>query len=161
MRFLVPILENPWCLLISLIVALVVVGGAGFIALVDRQAKHMPTHPPQPSARSPGTGSAPIEGLTVLYERLMTLQRHLPPDSDDARWLRRFAQRLRRVMDDLSARLELVDATEHERLLDRLREEVEALAGTINLQLGATLNHDTDRQALEAKLARLRDTLEG
>ncbi len=160
MRFLAPLIENPWCLLLALLVASLIIGGAGFVALFDRRARRPPAHAPRTASLRRSTGSAPIEGLAVLHEHLLTIQRHLRPGSDDARWLGWFIQRLRQVMDEASTRLANVDATEHGRLLDRLRVEVEALAGVVNLQLGATLTRGTDRQALEAQLAALRDTIE-
>ncbi len=160
MRFLAPLVENPWCLILFVAAALLIVGGAATIALLERRERRSLEHGPTLYTPRNSIASAPIEGLAALHERLIDLQRRLPAGSDDARWLASYAQRLRHIMSKAHARLDVVPAAEHDRLLEILRVEVEALASVINLQLSARLSRGTDRQALEAQLSALRAAID-
>lgn len=160
MRFLAPLVENPWCLLLAVVVALLVIGGAAVVALFERRERARIEHRPPSYAARNSIASAPLEGLAALHERLRDLQRRLPAGSDDARWLASFAHQLRHIMSEAHTRLEAAPEAEYSRLLEILHVEVEALATVVNLQLGATLSRGTDRQALEAQLSALRDTIE-
>ncbi|HSH78125.1 MAG TPA: hypothetical protein VLA19_06295 [Herpetosiphonaceae bacterium] len=160
MRFLAPLVENPWCLVLFVVLALLVIGGAATVALLDRHGRTRIEHRPLPYAARNSIASAPLEGLAALHEWLLDLQRRLPPGSDDARWLASFARRLQQIMSEAHTRLEAAPAAEHGRLLEILHVEVEALASVINLQLGATLSRGTDRQALEAQISALRAAIE-
>ena len=62
-------------------------------------------------------------------------------------------------MDEAYARIDVAPPGAQSRLRERLGVEVEALAGVVNLQLGASLTDGTDRQALEAPLDALRAAL--
>ncbi len=159
MDVLAPFVENPWCLALFVVLAALLIGGAAVIARAERIRSTTTGFPRATYPTQRIAASAPLEALAVLHARLLDLQHHLPPGSDDARWLRRFASHLRDAMDEAYARVEAAPTTLQSSLLERLGVEVEALAGVINLQLGATLAHGTDRQALEAQLAALREAL--
>ena len=159
MRVLAPLLENPWCLVLVVALVVLVFGAAFMVARAERAGR---TEPGYPAGRYPLrrlAASAPLEALAALHAGLLDLQHRLPPGSDDARWLAWFTGRLRLVMDEAYERLETAPPAAQPGLLDRLAVEVEALGSAINLQLGATLSHGTDRQALEAQLAALRASL--
>ena len=159
MRLLAPLVENPWCLALLMTFALLLVISAALVAWAERARATTIGYPPTNYPAHHLAGSAPLEALAALHSRLLDLQRHLPPGSEDAHWLRGFARRLRGVMDEAYARLEAAPPAVQSRVLDRLAVEVEALASVVNLQLGATLSRRTDRQALEAQLAALRASL--
>ncbi len=159
MRLLAPLVGNPWCLLVLVLVILLIVGAAVILATTERRralARSAPRHSlPAPSLAA----SAPLEGLAVLHARLSELRQHLPPGSDDERWLSIYVNRLRGTMNDAYNRIEAASPEVREEMLDRLATEVEALAGVINVQLGARLTTGTHREALEAQLDALREAL--
>ena len=159
MDLLAPIFENPWCLVLIVMLVGLLLGAAAIIVRAERARSTTIGFPAASYPTRHLTASAPLEALAALHARLLDLQRQMPPGSDDARWLRWFAGRLRDTMDDAYARLEAAPAPIQHRLLDRLGVEVAALAGVVNLQLGAAPAHGTDRQALEAQLAALRAAL--
>ncbi len=159
MRLLAPLVGNPWFLLILVLAILLIVGAAVIVATTERRhalGSSDPRHRlPAPSLAA----SAPLEGLAALHARLSELRQHLPPGSDDERWLSIYVNRLRVTLNDAYDRIEAASPVVQEELLDRLATEVEALAGVINLQLGARLTAATHRQALEAQLDALREAL--
>lgn len=154
-----PLLANAWCLIIAIM--LVVMLGAMTVvsARARREWRRVQGYPAGRFPKEQIAASAPLEALAALHTRLIELQQYLPPGSSDARWLGAFAGRLRLVMDDAYTRLEATPPPARERLLERLDREVAALAGVVNLQLGASLSDGTDRQALDAQLGALRAML--
>ncbi len=159
MRLLAPLVGNPWCLLVLVLVILLIVGAAVIVATTERRRAPAFSDPPHSLPASSLAASAPVEGLAVLHARLSELRQHLPPGSDDERWLSVYLNRLRVTLNDAYDRLEAASPMVQEEMLDRLATEVEALAGVVNLQLGARLTAGTDRQALEAQLDALREAL--
>ena len=159
MRILAPILENPWCLVLGIAFVLLLVSAAALVARAERARTTTRGYPTDQYPTRRLIASAPLESLANIHARLLDLHHHLPAGSEDARWLGWFARRLRTVMDEAYDRLEAAPPTLQTSLLERLAVEVEALAGVVNLQLGATLSQGTDRQALEAQLAALEEGL--
>ena len=159
MRLFAPLAGNPRLLLLVLLLALVIISGAILVAYDDRRRREMLGFPDSAFPTRRLAASAPLEALAALHARLLELQQHVPAGSDDRRWLRAFTGRLRAVMDEAYARLEATPPPVQGTLLDRLAVEVEALAGVVNLQLGAMGSHGADRQALDAQLAALRAAL--
>ncbi len=159
MRLLAPIVENPWCLVLMVLLIMLIVGGALIVAQAERARAALPGYPPESFPTRRLASSAPLEALAALHGRLLDLQRRLPGASDDARWLRSFTVRLRAAMDEAYARLDDAPPAQQGALLDRLASEVEAFAGVVNLQLSDSLTQGTDRQALEAQLNALRESL--
>ena len=159
MRLFAPFAGNPWLLLLVVLLALVIVSGAILVAYEDRRRRRMPGFPDGAFPTRRLAASAPLEALAALHARLLEMQQRLPAGSDDRRWLHAFTGRLRGAMDEAYTRLEAAPAQAQATLLDQLAIEVEALAGVVNLQLGAMGSHGADRQALDAQLAALRATL--
>lgn len=159
MRFLA-VLGNPWCLfsLLLLIILLLVAG-----ALVSRSrarssgAPREVSRPPNAPARLHElAATAPFEALQALGERLAEIQRHLPPNSDDARWLQGYRNDLRNVQDDVYWGLFNASGAERTALLNRLGQEVGQLEQTVGERLATTISATTDRDALHAQLDHLR-----
>ncbi len=162
MRFLA-VLENPWCLtgLLLLIVLLIVAA-----ALVSRERawpasgrQILQAPPPQPGRLHHITGTAPFEALQALGERLAEIQRHLPPTSEDARWLQSYRNDLRNVQDDVYWGLFSASDIDRTHLLQRLDQEVGQLERIVGERLSATLSETTDRHALHAQLDHLRQVV--
>ena len=154
-----PLFANAWCLIIAVMLVLMLGAMTLISARARREWRRVQGYPAGRFPKGQLAASAPLEALAALHTRLVELQQYLPPGSNDARWLGAFAGRLRLVMDAAYARLETTPPQARARLLERLDREVAALAGVVNLQLGASLSDGTDRQALEAQLAALRDLL--
>ena len=154
-----PLLANVWCLIIAVMLVLMLGTMTVISARARREWRQVQGYPAGRFPKEQLAASAPLESLAALHTRLVELQQYLPPGSSDARWLGAFAGRLRLVMDAAYARLETTPPPARARLLERLDREVAALAGVVNLQLGASLSDGTDRQALEAQLGALRDML--
>lgn len=173
---IVAILTTPACFvgLLLLIVLLLIAA-----ALVARGQRPQPTipppierrptpesaapRPPRPTPESPSIpydraviASAPFEALAALRERLADVQRHLPPDSEDALWLQGYLNDLRNVTDDVYWGVREARGEERNLLLDRLAAEVARLDRTISTQLATRLDRHTDRVALHDQLDRLR-----
>ena len=160
MRILAPLVENPWCLVLMLLLMLLLIGGSAVVAYSERRQRARLRAPATAAPARHLVASAPLQGLARLHDRLVELEQHLPPGSEDGRWLRWFAGRLRLAMDEAYGRLQQLPPSRQVSLLSRLGVEVEALASVVNLQLGARLTEGTDRQALEAQLAALRASLD-
>jgi hypothetical protein len=160
MRTLAPIIENPWCLVLAVLIALLILSGAALLARAERIRARVPSM--QAATTSPTrrlAAPAPLEALLALHTRLVKARRRLPAGSDEARWLGGFAGRLLATTNEASTRLDALSPAARSNLLEHLALEVEALAGVVNLQLGAAPTGDVDRQALEAQLAALRSAL--
>ena len=154
------VLGNPWCLfsLLLLIILLLVAG-----ALVSRSRQRSRVAPRQVSSPPRGpdrlhqlVATAPLEALQALSERLAELQRHLPPNSDGARWLEGYRNDLRNVQDDVYWGLFNASGAERTALLNRLGQEVGQLEQTVGERLSTTISATTDRDALHAQLDHLR-----
>jgi hypothetical protein len=141
------------------LIALLILGGAALLARAERIRATVPLMQPATSPTRRLPAPAPLEALLALHTRVVEIQRRLPADADEARWLAWFAGRLLASTDEAGARLEALSPAARSNLLERLALEVEALAGVLNLQLGAAPTGDVDRQALEAQLAALRSAL--
>ena len=159
MRILAPIIENPWCLVLGVAIAVLVISAAALVARVERTHEEAVDPAPVNVRASRLLSAAPFQAMAGLHERLLDLQQRLPTGSDEKHWLGHFAGRLRQVMDEIYDQLEDAPVADQPYLLDRLGEEVEALTTVVNLQLGVTLSKGTDRQALETQLAALPDSI--
>lgn len=159
MRFGIPP-GSLWCFLILLLVIVLVVVGAALVARQERKRRDpratRPLVPPAPHPLHDLAASAPLEGLAALHNRLQELQRHLPSYGQDSAWLRSFTAQVRATIDDIYNRLARLPQAERNPVLARLATEVAALDSVVQLHLGASLNHHTDRDALEAQLEALR-----
>jgi hypothetical protein len=159
MQLFAPIVENAWCLVLAVGFAVLLISAALLVARSERANARMLGFPPTRYPAHQLTASAPMDALAALHTRLIHLQARLPAGSDDARWMDWFARQLRHGMDEAYTRLNEASPAVQAAMLERLEVEVEALAGVVNLQLGATLTPGADRQALEAQLAALRASL--
>lgn len=158
---------NPWCLVGALLLVFLLLVAAALLSRSRAQTRARSTRrldqPPRPApVRSREiTASAPFEALAALRERLIELQRHLPPGSEDARWLAGYVHDLHNVMDDMYWELYQAEGAVRGRLLERLSVEVGRLDQTIRAHLSTAINETTDREALHTQLERLRHTLSG
>lgn len=160
MRYLAG-LGNPWCLVGGLLVIFLLLIAAALQARSRAQtrATRRLTPKPEPARSRAVTATAPYEALTALRERLIELQRHLAPDSDDSRWLAGYLHDLHNVMDDIYWSLYQSEDAPRVRLLEQLSVEVGRLDRAINEHLATELGAATDRTALHTQLDRLRRAL--
>lgn len=160
MRFLA-VFQNPWCLVGGLLLVFLLLVAAALLSRSRAQTRATQRLAPRPTPirNREITASAPFEALAALRERLVELQRHLPPGSEDARWLAGYVHDLHNVMDDIYWELYQSEGAARAALLERLSLEVGRLDQTIGAQLSTTINETTDRGALHAQLERLRRTL--
>jgi uncharacterized protein YicC (UPF0701 family) len=150
---------TPWCWFILLLLIAVLLIAA---ALHDRRIRHESARDDQYESerRHDLVATAPFESLAALRERLSDMRRHLPEDSNDARWLTGYLHDLENVMDDLYWDLHQADESRRERLLERLRDQVARLDHTVGARLEARLSQRTDRDRLRVELERLRRVIE-
>jgi hypothetical protein len=93
-------------LLLSFEIALLLVAAA-LLSRSRARSRPLPVaaaprpRPPQDPRQSQVAGTAPYEALLAIQERLADMQRHLPSDSADARWLEGYRNDLRNVLDDV------------------------------------------------------------
>lgn len=160
---MIVLLQQPWCFATLLGVCVLLFLGAALQVRQQRAARFASPQvlgfPPETYPVRSVAASAPLEALVALEARLQELQRHLPPNSSDARWLAGFLRQLRATMDYIYDRLAACPPQQHAALLARIGSEVASLDGVVNLHLGATLNRSTDRDALEAQLDALRESI--
>ena len=155
---------NLWCLVGALLLVFLLLVAAALLSRSRAQTRATRRLAPPRTApiRSREiTASAPFEALAALRERLIELQRHLPPGSEDARWLAGYVHDLHNVMDDMYWELYQAEGATRGRLLERLSVEVGRLDQTIRAHLSTAINEATDREALHTQLERLRHTLSG
>ncbi|MBA3946438.1 MAG: hypothetical protein H0X37_17975 [Herpetosiphonaceae bacterium] len=155
------VLQEPWCFATLLALVVLLFLAAGLVARQQRLAPQVTGFPPERYPAQALAASAPLEALAALQTRLQELHQHLPPGSDDERWMGQFLRRLRMSMDRAYDRLADSDPRQQTILLQRLAPEVAALHGVINMHLGASLGDQTDREALEAQLTALRQIING
>lgn len=159
MRFLA-VLGNPWCLSSLFLLIVLLLMAAALVSRSRARAAVAPEHVRIPTTGSARlhqlTATAPFEALQALGERLAEIQRHLPPDSPDARWLQGYRNDLRNVQDDVYWGLINVPEAERDALLNRLGQEVGQLERTVGERLSATISATTDRDGLHAQLDHLR-----
>src|SRR3954470_6984576 len=139
MELFAPILENLWCLVLALAFVVLLVTAALLVARAERASTRTVGFPRTRYPAHQLAASAPMDALAALHARLLQLQARLPAGSDDARWVGWFARQIRGGMDEAYAWLEAASPTAQTVMLERLEVEVEALAGVVNLQLGATI----------------------
>jgi hypothetical protein len=159
MEVFAPIIENVWCLVLAIAFAVLLATAALLVARAERASGRTLGFPRTRYPAHQLTASAPMDALAALHSRLLQLEARLPAGSDDARWVGWFARQLRHGMDEAYSWLEGASPAAQAVMLEHLEVEVEALAGVVNLQLGATITPGADRQALEAQLAALRASL--
>lgn len=154
---------GAWCILVLLLIIVLLI----IEAMSQRRARRL--SPADRHAASPDDAwrdhpraaatIAPLAGLTAIHERLMELERHLPPDSADAHWLRGYAHDLRSLLDELYDALGDGDAS-NPVLLERLSADVTRLERAVTTRIEARLSQATDRRSLYAALDQLRRTIE-
>jgi hypothetical protein len=165
MRFLLAF-ENPWCLFSLLLLICLLLIAAALLSYSRTKARPapLPATPPRsanpPARQHQYTATAPFEALLAIQERLADMQRHLPPHSDDARWLEGYRNDLRNVLDDLYWELYQTQGSARAALLERLDREVARFNQTIGSHISATISQTNDRAALHAQLERLRHAVD-
>lgn len=161
---LVALVENPWCLSSLLLVIVLLVIAAALVArrraLPAQTQRLVQQAAPRTVRFHEHTATAPFEALTVIEQRLGDMQRHLPPDSDDARWLEAYRNDLRNVMDDVYWALYHATGADRSALLERLDREVALLDQAISAELVAQLSITPQRAGLHAQLEQLRQSIE-
>jgi predicted transcriptional regulator len=159
MRVVMPVLANLWCLVLVVLFVLVV----GAMIVLDirsrRSERRLNDHSRADYPNREIAATAPLEALAAIHARLQEIHRHLPPRSEDARWLASFTDHLRHVMNRAYARLEAAQEPLRADVLDQLTWEVEELANVVDMQLSARLADETDRHALETRLVALHASL--
>jgi hypothetical protein len=163
MRFLL-MFENPWCFFSLLLLVCLLLLAAALLSYSRSRSRALavPTmpEPPRDTRQRQLTATAPFEALLTIQERLAAMQRHLPPGSEDARWLEGYRNDLRNVLDDVYWALYHTPETGRTMLLERLDGEVARLNQTIGTHIAATISRDADRAALHAQLDQLRDAVD-
>lgn len=160
---LLAVLENPWCLTSVLLLIVLLVVAAALVSRERARAagvrQPLQATAPRPPRLHQITATAPFEALQALGERLAEIQRHLPPGSEDARWLQSYRNDLRNVQDDVYWGLFSASDSDRTHLLQRLDKEVGQLERIVGERLSATLSATTDRSALHAQLDQLRQVV--
>jgi hypothetical protein len=163
MRFLLAF-ENPWCLFSLLLLICLLLMAAALLSYSRSRSRPISVpsapKPPHTERQLELTATAPFEALLAIQERLAAMQRHLPPGTEDARWLEGYRNDLRNVLDDVYWALYHTPETGRTALLSRLDGEVARFNQTIGSHIAATISRDSDRAALHAQLEQLRHAVD-
>lgn len=157
--------ENPWCLFTLLLIIALLLIAAALVSLSRRtEVQPPPRRAPAPQPRSVAQhhqviATAPYEALLALRDRLHEFQRHMPPNSDDARWLQGFLNDLRNVIDDVYWELGAAQESQRVVLLERLADQVAQFDQAVTARLVARPAAPDVRVALEEQLEQVRRSI--